>query len=190
MPFFRSNQLDLARSLLERFVELYPPSDILKALPPPLPAKTLVSLIPRVAVRPDPLPPHLLFPDIQPLHHRYVTYQQQTGIDRCRFITASYERALSQYRQELLNRGKEGEVRQKEVALDQEQSAHFRERVGPPKPIKRHLKSRFKTLEDFEGVMGDIPEGGGKAGSDKKRGRIHGKKSVEMYHRALLQKWE
>jgi hypothetical protein len=183
----RVDQLIIARSFVERFVALYPASDILDAVPEPLPTKSLVTLVPRVSVRPDPLPPHLLFADIRPLHERFVVYQQGRGLAYLKFVVSSYERALQRYREARLSQGAEGAIRTKEVTYTREEAALRRAKLGPERPVQRYLRSRRRSLEDFEGIQADIPDGLGKKPKDARRRRVLGERSNAQYHRALRQ---
>lgn len=158
-------------------------------MPEPLPVKALVTLVPRVNVRPDALPPHLLFADVQALHARYTTYQQGKALAYLKWVTHSYGRALAQYREARMSEGADGAARAKEMVYAKAEAAKHRESYGPSRPIARRLRSRQRTLDDFEGVMPDLPPGVGKKSADLKRRHTYGDKAVGTYHRALKQRW-
>lgn len=184
IPFHSAHQLSLARTIVERFVKLYPPSLISCAKLPPLPTKALVRAIPRHTIRPDPLPPHLLFPDLNLLHKAYVIYQQEKGIAYVKWVSQSYLGALRRYQESKLDDGPEGVVREREkkfyARLEEiEEQAH-------PKDPNLKFKKGFATLEMMSGEEAPKPPPELKKGSlEWKIQRAHGKLALAKYQRAI-----
>lgn len=121
------------------------------------------------------------------LHERYVVYQQTHGLAYLKRTTSNYLRALQKYREARLSQGPEGEVRAKENATSREEAALWRAQMGPRQPVQRYLRKRERSLEDFEGIQADIPDGGGKQRKDDRRRRMLGERANSHYQRGLRQ---
>lgn len=143
-------------------------------------------MIPRHTIRPDPLPPHLLWPNVRALHGRYVLYSQSKKIGHLKWVIAAYEGALRQYREHKLDSGVEGESRLKERAVDRMEVDVQRE--ARRNKGGRSVKGRrgFRGLDDFEG-LGYVPREVGKGKKEYKVLRVHGQRALERFQRASKQ---
>ncbi|CDZ96416.1 FOG: PPR repeat [Phaffia rhodozyma] len=182
----RADELSLADSILRRFVELYPPSLIGSSSIPALPSKSLVRMIPRHTIRPDPLPPHLVWPDVRALHARYVVYQQGSKIAHLTYVILTYEFALRRYRAAKLNEGSEGQTRRKEAQLDAVLVAKQEKQWENRKNRKKKGRRGLRTLDDFEGLY-HVPDKTVIDRKDWKVLRTRGQRAMETHLRGKKQ---
>lgn len=180
-----SDQLSLARSIVKRFHSVYPPSLIGRSAIAPLPSKALVRMVPRHEIRPDPLPPHLLFPDLALLHHRYQIYQQEKGMAYVKWVCQTYEGALHRYRRAKQDETAEGKVRRREAKFDA-RLRWIHDATTKKVPDKR-LRKGLRNLEDFEGKTGAAPEDLKFGSQEWKILRAYGQSAVDKYRRGLRQ---
>ena len=183
-----AGQLSIAMSMTNRFFQIYPPEDILKSNLAPLPSKALIRMVPRSSIRPDPLPPHLLFPDLQSLHQALALLQQEASIGRIKWICMRYAECISQARRHKLDEGRDGEMRKAENALDinlRKINKDHRKKSGDY--ARAEGKKAGAGLARFEGGFGLLPDDVPIGQVERKIFRIHGKEALDKYVRAKRQ---
>ena len=175
-------------SMMNRFFQLYPPEAILQSNLPPLPSKALIRMVPRSSIRPDPLPPHMLFPDLALLHKANVLLQQEKPIGRIKWIASRYAECITKSRRAKLNEGKEGQMRERENAID------FSLRKTAQEEAKRSGKYDVNEgkkagagLARFEGGFAGRPDDMVLGKVERKIFRVWGKEALDRYLRAKRQ---
>lgn len=94
-----ADDLTGALALLEEFVRLHPPNDLLQTYTPRVqtPGLTL-RMADEGSIAEPHVPPHILFRDIDVLHQRLVRDEMFDGVSQVKFATTAYERSLSKRR--------------------------------------------------------------------------------------------
>ena len=175
-------------SMMERFYKLYPPEAILRSNLPPLPSKALVRMVPRSSIRPDPLPPHLLFPDLNLLHAAQVVLQQAKPIGKIKHITSRYADAIHRARKAKLNEGDEGKTRESENVLDRSlRKIAFEEAKKSGNYQQNEGKKAGAGLSRFEGGYGIRPDDLKLGKTERKISAVWGKDALDRYLRAKRQ---
>jgi hypothetical protein len=109
-----NGDIDLALKRLGEFVQLYPPSDLLKTYQPaPRQEGFKITMMDPTTVAEPNVPPHLLFRDLNMVHQACLRDENMRGVHMIKFATTAYLKALQRRRNWRLNNAGVARVLQK-----------------------------------------------------------------------------